>query len=216
MVILLTAPSGIGKSTLLLKLISQEGFEKSIGFITTEILISNKTRIGFTMTNIKTKESGTIAHKQTTNNKFKVGDYYVNVAQILQVIKDIQVDKSSILIIDEIGGLQTISSDFKQFVRKNINVAKFCIATITCDTEVQLANELKQNPEFLLLNLTIDNRVWLMKVLAHLKSRSFEYDSISLEKRLEFNKKLADYLKRPDSKFESALLKINEMLFFMK
>lgn len=187
MVILLTGQPGTNKSALLSNLLKDPLFKGVSGFLTENISLK-KESLGFRMNVIGTNESEIIAHKFgfETNNKF--GDYYVYADRISSVVKKTRVDE--VAFIDEVGFIQTCCNDFNELV-KNVTKKQFSIISVTKDPKNSLANELRQNQEFVPLELTSKNYNRLLEIVKNLKILNKNYLRLKYQKRVALGQELA-------------------------
>lgn len=187
MVILLTGQPGTNKGALLSNLLTDPLFKGVSGFLTENISL-RKESLGFRMSVIGTNESEIIAHKFgfETNNKF--GDYYVYADRISSVIKKTRVAETTF--IDEVGFMQTCCNDFNELV-KNVTKKQFSIISVTKDPKNNLANELRQNQEFVPLELTSKNYNRLLEIVKNLKILNKKYLRLKYQKRVALGQELA-------------------------
>ena len=130
--LLLTGPSGIGKTTLV-KNLAQQLSGRAGGFYTEEILGPGG-RKGFRLTTLEGR-SIVVAHMEH-RSRSKIGRYGVDVVAIDRVgAKMIMqaIERYPIILIDEIGKLQLFSSQFQSAVLKAVASPQRVIATIMAD-----------------------------------------------------------------------------------
>ncbi|MEA2071045.1 MAG: nucleoside-triphosphatase, partial [Asgard group archaeon] len=100
--ILLTGYPGVGKTTVIIKIIQKlkqkQEMKKSLsGFYTEEIRSDNNQRLGFKIKTIRTAKEGLLAHKKKEGRK-KVGSYTVLLTEFEKVIKA-EFDKETKIVI---------------------------------------------------------------------------------------------------------------------
>ncbi len=213
MVILITGESGIGKSTLLKRLLGLDAFKNATGFITEEVLLGGS-RKQFRMKNVKIDSAEIIADKFGTESKLKVGGYNVYPKNISNVL--INVDVGNILFVDEIGRIQNHCLEFRTFILKSISSAKLCIATITMDTDLNMVNSIKSNTEYLLIQITKSNRSWLHYVIEHLKKIAPQIDDMKPDNKFIFNKEISEAILEEDASLAEVINTINHRLFYLR
>jgi nucleoside-triphosphatase len=155
MKLLLTGPPGVGKTTLIQKVISQA--ERAFWVVCTEVRNEQGQRVGFeaeTSTGLK----GLIAHKHNISSDAMIGDYRVDPAAIdhlfAQPIKAAQANQ--FLIIDEIGRMQMLSSAFSSVIHGLFESEANFIATIRYVDE--WTKEFTNRLDVITIVLTPENR----------------------------------------------------------
>jgi nucleoside-triphosphatase len=155
-ILLLTGTPGIGKSTLIGKVVSQLSHYRIGGFYTEEIREAGK-RKGFRLVTFNGEE-GIMAHVNFDHH-YRVSKYGVDVAMIdhfadttLTLTDDIDV-----YLIDEIGKMECFSQRFVTRVETLLNSSKPVIATIAKKGS-GLIEKAKQWPGSELWELTFANR----------------------------------------------------------
>jgi nucleoside-triphosphatase len=127
--ILISGPPGIGKTTIIKRLLPALK-DKAGGFYTQEIR-ENKIRKGFKIITLDAKE-GILAHVDI-KSPVKIGKYGVNLVELERLcvssIRD-ALHKKKFVIIDEIGKMELASKNFKEIVRDAFESPKKIIATI--------------------------------------------------------------------------------------
>ena len=153
---LLTGHPGVGKTTMIRKLIDKLKFEAG-GFYTEEIREENK-RQGFaivTLSGIK----GVLAHR-SFKSRYKVGDYGVGVYTLNRIgVKEIQgcLMEKKIIVIDEIGKMELLSPQFQDAVEKALNADNPVLGTITLACH-PFAQKLKNRTDIKIYEVTKENR----------------------------------------------------------
>ncbi len=155
--ILITGKPGVGKTSLLIKIIKQLNL-KMTGFITKEIR-EKKRRMGFKITTLDYKEY-LLASKQGKKSNEKVGSYNVYIENLelalLEIEKELKKNKHDIIIIDEIGKMELFSKSFQKFVEKHLN-EKRVVATIML-RDNPFTKRLKKRSDTKIFEVTRANR----------------------------------------------------------
>ena len=155
--ILLQGYPGVGKTTVIKKIIV--GIESAGGFYTEEIR-EGSTRRGFKITTLEGKR-GTLAYKGRAS-PYRVGKYGVNIEVLesmgVESIRDTIEDVSKwLVVIDEIGKMELLSSRFQDVVIEAFNSPKKVLATVPMKTDV-FVEKLKSRECSELVSVTADNR----------------------------------------------------------
>lgn len=110
--ILVTGPPGIGKSTVIERIVRRIQ-RPVIGFFTKEIREEEK-RVGFAIITLDGKK-GVLAHKDI-KGRFRVGNYGVNMEDIDRIaVPSIRPAGSEVIVvIDEIGKMECLSTLFRE------------------------------------------------------------------------------------------------------
>lgn len=154
--ILLTGRPGVGKSTVIMKVVDSIGSENVGGFWSQEIRIGGR-RTGFA---IKTflGENGILAHVDMTNGP-RVGRYTVNIDDIESIALpalDRAFDENKIIVIDEIAKMELCSPSFAPTVLRCLDAGKV-LGTLQ-KRGGHFVDEVRGRSDVLLLELTISNR----------------------------------------------------------
>ena len=154
--ILLTGRPGIGKTTLVEKVINTIGKEKFGGFLTQEIRKDGK-RVGFS---IKTLEGsyGILAHIDFKSS-LTVGAYKVNLKALDEIgVKAVEkaMREGKIVVIDEIGKMELYSNSFKEVVLRALDYGKL-IATMTLSPHT-FTSVIKRRRDVEIVEITAENR----------------------------------------------------------
>ena len=153
--ILLTGVSGVGKTTLIKKLINSISFPKN-GFYTEEIR-EKKQRTGFSLITLDGEKS--ILASVKIKSSYRVSKYGVDVDLFEKI--GVEAVKKAILakkliIIDEIGRMELFSKKFRDIVIKALNTGKV-IATIKKGDD-EYINKIKNRKDVKLLEVNFENR----------------------------------------------------------
>ncbi|HUH67171.1 MAG TPA: NTPase [Syntrophales bacterium] len=154
--ILITGLPGIGKTTLIVKIIEAMKDVDPVGFYTEEIR-EQGIRKGFSL--ISASGDRSILSHVDIKTRFRVGKYSVDVAGFEAFIERIPFfdDKTAVIVIDEIGKMECSSTKFTKLVSALLESEKLFIATIALKGEGFIA-EVKRRPDVELYEMTRDNR----------------------------------------------------------
>jgi len=127
--ILLTSPPGVGKTTVIERLIERLCDLKPMGFYTREIR-EGKNRVGFSLMGLDGTES-ILSHTHLVS-PYRVGRYKVDVNGFEKFLDhlDLLNSPSSIAIIDEIGKMECLSHKFQKIITQLFESEKTIVATI--------------------------------------------------------------------------------------
>ncbi len=158
--ILITGFPGVGKTTLIKRIVSEIRHLNPVGFYTEEIREGGE-RKGFWLVDLNGRRS-ILAHREI-KSKYRVGPYGVDIEGFEAFISNLPFFSPSIhlIIIDEIGKMECFSEKFKIFLNRIINSEKFLIATISMKGS-GLISEIKRRDDIILFKLTLDNRDYLL------------------------------------------------------
>jgi len=146
----------MGKTTLVRKLYEALKDFHPVGFYTTEIREKGM-RKGFELVNLEGKK-GVLSHVDI-KSRYRVGRYKVDVSGFEDFLDGITfLDPSSALImIDEIGKLECLSTQFDRMMKEVLDSEKRVIATIALKGGGLIA-EVKQRRDVKLFEITPSNR----------------------------------------------------------
>ena len=154
--ILITGAPGVGKTTLVKKIVAKLQALRPVGFYTGEIRAGG-TRQGFTLTALDGRES-ILSHVEI-KSPYRVGKYGVDVAGFEKFLDDLDFLNSQnyILVIDEIGKMECFSNKFKNLVRNVLDSDKIVIATIALKGG-GFIGEIKKRTDIVVYEINLRNR----------------------------------------------------------
>lgn len=167
--ILLTGKPGVGKTTLILKVLSNLNCDV-MGFYTQEIRKGN-TRVGFELVEISDEKREVFAHIDF-DKRYRVGRYGVDISILEEIgVESIKrgIIEKILIVIDEIGKMELYSQRFQEAVTLALNSPSPVLATIT-RSSIPFVNDVKQRKDVTILAITRNNRDELLeKLIASLK-----------------------------------------------
>lgn len=172
MKVVITGEPGIGKTTLIKKLVKALG-DRVIGFWTEEVRDpKTKKRTGF---KIKTTEGKSLLFaSKTFTSKHLVGSYGVNIQRFESLalpILEKALKEKKIAIVDEVGKMELFSKPFGELVRALIHdPSKDMIITIPIRDIDPLVAEIRRLKGSILLKITKENRDSLLEDILSLFS----------------------------------------------
>lgn len=167
-ILLLTGSPGVGKTTVLLKVVDAlkaRGYKVG-GMITREVR-SCGTRVGFEILDLSNDRRGWLAH---VNQKAgpQVGKYRVNLGDLDSVGVEailMAVGNSDVVAIDEIGPMELFSENFKEAVRKAIETKKLVVGVVHWKGRNRLIDDVKAREDAGMYVVTYENRDTLHEVI---------------------------------------------------
>ena len=153
---LITGKPGVGKTTLVQKIIERMRSVNMAGFCTVEIR-GMGSRLGFELQGLN-GERRTLAHVEI-DSQHRVGRYGVDTNGFEEFLAalDLLNPDVELIVIDEIGKMELFSDRFKSFVRMALNSDKQVLASISLKGN-KFIREIKQRLDIHLLEVTHDNR----------------------------------------------------------
>ncbi len=169
MKILLTGKPGVGKTTVVKKVV-QKLKDKVIGFWTEDIRDKLNRRTGFKIVTTEGTEA-ILASKYLFETPYKVGSYYVDVKTFEKVVipvleKALKEDK--VVVIDEIGKMELFSKRFISVVEEIFEKKEKILATVPIKDVHPLVKKLKERKDVLLIEVTFSNRNYLPEKIIQL------------------------------------------------
>ena len=165
-VVLISGEPRVGKPTLLKKIVQMIGESNCIGFYTEEVR-NDFDRIGFDCVSLEGKRQR-IADVDFKSD-VRIGRYGIDVKAFedfsLQTISDYS-NKNKIIIIDEIGPIQLLSTKFKQQIDDILISANCVIGTIFYDKHPD-TDEIKRLPGVKIYSITSENRDTILENVFH-------------------------------------------------
>ncbi len=160
---LITGKPGVGKTTLVQKIIERMRLVNMAGFCTVEIR-SKGSRLGFELQSLNGARR-TLAHVEI-DSRNRVGRYGVDTNGFEEFLAalDLLNPDVELIVIDEIGKMELFSDRFKSFVRAALNSDKQVLASISLKGS-EFIREIKQRLDVHLLEVTHDNRDRLPEVI---------------------------------------------------
>ncbi len=161
MKILVTGEPGIGKTTLVKKLIRVLG-ERAMGFWTEEVRDpSTKKRIGFKV--VSTEGRSSFFASKTFTSKHLVGSYGVNVKRFeevaLPILEKALKERDKLIVIDELGKMEFFSKTFVEMVQRIMFEPKCkVIATLPIRDFHPLIKQIRRLPSAVYIELTVERR----------------------------------------------------------
>jgi nucleoside-triphosphatase len=161
--ILLTGKPGIGKTTLIRKIIAQMRPTPMTGFYTAEMRSQGR-RCGFELCGLNGARR-VLAHVNFKSCQ-RVGRYGVDTAGFEAFLEQLDLTNpdAGLVIIDEIGKMELFSKRFQAIIRELFDTDRELIATIALFGG-GLVQEIKQRPGVRLLEITRHNRDHLVAEL---------------------------------------------------
>jgi len=160
---LLTGKPGVGKTTIIMKVVDRMESVHMDGFYTAEIRCKGS-RVGFELLGL----NGTrrvLAHVDN-DSKHRVGKYGVNTAGFEEFLKtlDLLQPEVELIVIDEIGKMELFSNRFRNLIYDVLNSDKQILASIPLKGN-EFIRQIKQRSDTYLLEATHDNRDFLVDTI---------------------------------------------------
>lgn len=170
--ILLTGLPGIGKTTIIEKVIDRLGGKEAIsGFLTSEIR-QEGARCGFKIKTIDGRE-GILSHVNIKSKK-RVGRYGVDVRGFEELVLPLlngNMKAKKLIVIDEIGKMECLSIKFVKAVRQALDSVIPVIGTIALKGG-GFIQEVKSRSDVVIIQVTEQNRSMLPEKLISLLLKS--------------------------------------------
>jgi len=160
---LLTGHPGVGKTTIIKKAI--EKLKLPAGGFYTEEIREDDLRVGFAVVTLSGLK-GVLAHRNF-KSRYKVGNYGVGVYTLNRIgVKEIQgcLLEKKIIVIDEIGKMELLSTQFQEAVEKALNADNPVLGTITLARH-PFAQKVKTRDDVKMFEVTKENQDEVFKAL---------------------------------------------------
>jgi nucleoside-triphosphatase len=175
----LTGEPACGKTTVIRRIVNilaSQGMK--VGGIISGEIRPGAVRVGFSLEDVLTHETGTLAHVNLSDGP-RVGKYRVNLSDIERVgAGAIQraIADADVIIIDELGPMELHSEPFIAAVEMALRSPKHLIGTIHKRASHRLVTAIKSNPNYQVIEVTVNNREQmpskiLEQVTAHTRAR---------------------------------------------
>lgn len=157
---LITGEPGVGKTTLVRKIVERMESVPMAGFYTTEIR-SKGYRSGFELQGLN-GDRRVLAHVGM-ESRHRVGKYGVDTAgfEVFLEKLDLLNPHVALIVIDEIGKMELFSKRFHTLIRNVLDTNKLLLASIALQGK-GFIQEIKQRPDVHLLKVTRNNREHLV------------------------------------------------------
>ncbi len=161
--ILITGLPGVGKTTLIVKLVTRLKALKPTGFYTAEIREGGE-RVGFELVCLDGRKA--LLSHVNIRGVYRVGRYGVDVQGFDDFLKTIpfQADETGLAVIDEIGKMECCSSHFRRLIIDLLGSDKPMLATVAMKGGGLIA-EVKLREDVAIHELTPGKREMLLEVL---------------------------------------------------
>ncbi len=164
-VLLLTGQPGVGKTALIKEALASTQ-AKSDGFCTEEIRI-DRVRQGFRIRTLDGQEA-ILAHVDISS-PYQVSRYRVDTEALDRVAVSAlhrALKEADLIVIDEIGKMELLSSQFREATMQAINSGKKVLGTIMLNPH-PFADEIKRHPQVETVLVTRENRMEVMKRISN-------------------------------------------------
>ncbi|MBI5190231.1 MAG: NTPase [Nitrospirae bacterium] len=169
--VLMEGAPGVGKTTLVERLVTRLYKEKRLGGFFTREIREGGERKGFRIITLD-KMEGVLAHVEFTGG-MRVGRYAVDIEALERVgVASVEraIKEDNIVVIDEIGKMELLSGHFRDVVEVALNSENALVATAPSDG-TPFADEVKKRPDVRHLTLTAENRDELLDEVVKLLTR---------------------------------------------
>lgn len=166
---LLTGPPGIGKSTVVSRVIYQvrsKGF--GVGGCLTKETRKGRERVGFTIVDLLSGVSGALASTEGSLGP-RVGRYRVNVRGLAEIgggALRAAAAQADLIVIDEIGPMELTSAEFRRGVEACLESGKPVLAVVHEMMKDPLIEEVRSLPGKEIVEVTLHNRESLVDELS--------------------------------------------------
>jgi nucleoside-triphosphatase len=176
-VILLTGRPGVGKTTVLTKVVNilkEEGY--SVGGMISREVRENGVRVGFEILDSSSEKRGWLAQVNQITGP-QVGKYRVNLEDLENIgaqAISYAVENCDVVTIDEVGPMELLSEKFKDATRKALESTKLVIGVVHAKAQDKLINDAKKMKEAEIYTVTTENRDQLRTIIAEEAIKTIE------------------------------------------
>lgn len=167
--VFLTGEPGCGKTTVVKRaagLMVLRGLK--IGGMMSSEIRERGTRVGFSVEDLITHERGILANVGGSEGP-RVGKYCVNMRDLERIgagAIERAIEEAGVVLIDELGPMELHSSRFIESVKAALRSQKHLLGTIHKRASHPLVVEVKSNPTYALVEVTVENREELAAQIA--------------------------------------------------
>jgi len=191
-VLLLTGSPGVGKTTVLLRVVeSLKGKGYSVGGMISREVRSDGVRVGFEVLDLGSGRRGWLAHVNQPSGP-QVGKYRVNLEDLNSIGAEAimeAVDKCDVIAIDEVGPMELFSEKFKEAVKRAVQCGKVVVGVVHWKARDRLIEEVKAREDTEIITVTHENRDKLHETIVEEAVKSLE-----TEEREQYRKEIAEKL----------------------
>jgi len=167
-VLLLTGSPGVGKTTVLLRLVeSLKGKGYSVGGMLSREVRSDGVRVGFEVLDLGSGRRGWLARVNQPSGP-QVGKYRVNLEDLNSIGAEAimkAVQDCDVIAIDEIGPMELFSENFKEAVKRAVESVKLVVGVVHWKARDRLIEEVKAREDTEIITVTQENRNKLQEVI---------------------------------------------------
>ena len=160
-VLLLTGSPGVGKTTVLLRLVeSLKAKGYSVGGMLSREVRSDGVRVGFEILDLSSDKRGWLAHVNQPSGP-QVGKYRVNLEDLNSIGAEAIMtafDKCDVIAIDEVGPMELFSEKFKEAVKRAVESGKLVVGVVHWKARDRLIEEVKKREDTEIIVVTSENR----------------------------------------------------------
>jgi len=162
--VFLTGQPGVGKSTVVSKVVEalREKCVKVGGMMTRELRESGS-RVGFEIEDLDSGRRGILAHVNQRHGP-SVGKYRVKLDDLIGIgVAAIEkaVEKADVIVIDEVGPMETSSEEFKRIVAKAVESGRTLLGTLHIRSKESFMRNLGLHSSVEIIEVTTSNRTEL-------------------------------------------------------
>lgn len=155
--LLLTGKPGVGKTTVIQKVLSR--LERRLGGFTTQEIRREGVRVGFSIRAVDDGQEGVLAHVDLTG-PHRVGKYAVNIHDMDRVgVTALRraLESSDLIVMDEIGRMENYCPSFQRAVLEALDAPQDVLGTLQMRSTPFL-NRIRERPDVTVKLVTSQNR----------------------------------------------------------